>query len=105
MQGESIMAGPERAVEDAFVRWCKKNGLKARKLRELKSNGFPDRSIFIGSGMMICIEFKSPTGVLDSAQIKCIGELRDKGVPVLVTCELEEAKKFVAEWVYLEVEN
>ena len=99
------MAGPERSVEDAFVRWCKKHGLKARKLRELKSNGFPDRSIFIGSGMMICIEFKSPTGVLDSAQIKCIGELRDKGVPVLVTCELEEAKKFVAEWVYLEAEN
>lgn len=99
------MAGPERAIEDAFVRWCKKNGLKARKLRELKANGFPDRSIFIGSGMMICIEFKSPVGGLDPAQIKCIGELQDKGVPVLVTSSLEEAKKFVAEWVYLEVEN
>ena len=98
------MAGPERAIEDAFVRWCKKNGLKARKLRELKANGFPDRSIFIGSGMMICIEFKSPNGVLDSAQFKCINELQEKGIPVLVTSSLEEAKKFVSEWTYVKVE-
>lgn len=98
------MAGPERAIEDAFVRWCKKNGLKARKLRELKRNGFPDRSIFIGSGMMICIEFKSPAGVLDSAQLKCINELHEKGIPVLVTSSLEEAKKFVSEWTYVKVE-
>lgn len=99
------MAGPERAIEDAFVRWCKKNGLKARKLRELKRNGFPDRSIFIGSGMMICIEFKSPVGKLDDAQVRCIKELREDGVPVLVTSSLEEAKKFVSEWTYVKVEN
>jgi len=99
------MAGPERAIEDAFVRWCKKHGLKARKLRELKANGFPDRSIFIGSGMMICIEFKSPAGKLDDAQVRCIKELREDGVPVLVTSSLEEAKNFVSEWTYVKVEN
>lgn len=99
------MAGPERSIEDAFVRWCKKHGLKARKLRELKRNGFPDRSLFIGQGRMICIEFKSPAGDLDKAQIECIKELREDGVPVLVTSSLEEAKHFVGEWIYIKRES
>lgn len=96
------MAGPERAIEDAFVRWCKQQGLKARKLRELKRNGFPDRSVILPSGKLICIEFKAPFGVLDAAQVKCIKELRESRVPVLVTDNLEEAKQFVLNWVSLE---
>lgn len=92
------MAGPERKVEDAFVAWCwKHHKLLARKLRELKRNGFPDRSVILPDGRLVCIEFKSPTGELDIAQQSEIKLLRNAGVPVLVTSELKEAQEWLLE--------
>lgn len=92
------MAGPERSIEKSFVDWCKNtHKLVARKLREEKRNGFPDRSVILPGGRIVCIEFKAPKGDLDSAQITRIAELRADGVPVLVTSDLKEAKAWLLE--------
>ena len=92
------MAGPERKVEDSFVTWCwREHKLLARKLRDLKRNGFPDRSIVLSGGRLVCIEFKSPVGELDVAQKLEIAALRRDGVPVLVTSELKEAQQWLLE--------
>ena len=92
------MTAPENSTETAFVRWCKeKHQIKARKLLEQKSNGFPDRSIILPGGRLVCIEFKSPTGDLRPAQKLCIKELRNLDIPVLVMSDLEEAKAWLLE--------
>lgn len=92
------MAGPERKVEDAFVAWCwTHHKLLVRKLKDQKRNGFPDRSIILPGGRLVCIEFKSPTGVLDVAQKLEIAALLRDGVPVLVTSELKEAQEWLLE--------
>lgn len=92
------MPGPERKVEDAFVAWClKHHKLVARKLRDLKRNGFPDRSIILPGGRIVCVEFKSPTGALEKAQEAEIKDLLRQGVPVLITSELKEAQEWLLE--------
>jgi hypothetical protein len=90
------MAGPERSIEKSFVDWCMKaHGLTVRKLREEKRNGFPDRSIILPGGRLVCIEFKAPNGRLRPAQAIRIPELMADGVPVLVTSDLKEAKSWL----------
>lgn len=92
------MAGPEKSIESAFVDWCMStHGLTARKLREEKRNGFPDRSIILPGGRIVCIEFKAPNGSLSPIQRIRIEELRSLDVPVLVTSDLKEAKEWLLE--------
>lgn len=92
------MAGPENRIESAFVTWCReKHGIDCRKLKDAGKNFFPDRSIILPGGRIICIEFKSPDGHLSKGQERCIEELRGLGVPVLVTCDKEEAIRWLLE--------
>ena len=89
------MAGPEKRVESNFAKWCREQGLFALKLAAVGVTGFPDRSVILPGGRIICIEFKSPTGKTSKVQDQRIAALRALGVPVLVTSDCKEAKEFV----------
>ncbi len=89
------MAGPEKRVESNFARWCREQGLFCLKLAAQGVTGFPDRSIILPGGRLICIEFKSPTGKTSKVQDQRIAALRALGVPVLVTSDYNEAREFV----------
>ncbi len=89
------MAGPEKRVEAAFARWGREQGLFVLKLAAQGVTGFPDRSVILPGGRIICVEFKSPTGKTSKVQDQRISALRLLGVPVLVTSVLAEAKDFV----------
>lgn len=91
------MAGPERTTEDAFVAFCLARGVKARKLKDAGNNSWPDRSIILPGGRMVCVEFKSPAGKLSPGQVKRIEDLRALGVPVLVTADGREAQRWLLE--------
>ena len=89
------MAGPEKRVEARFARWCREQGIFALKLAAQGVTGFPDRSVILPGGKLICIEFKSPTGKTSKVQDQRIAALRALGVPVLVTSDYNEAREFV----------
>lgn len=89
------MAGPEKRVESAFAKWCRDSGMFCLKLSAQGVTGFPDRSVILPGGRIICVEFKSPTGKTSKVQDQRISALRLLGVPVLVTSVLAEAKDFV----------
>lgn len=93
------MAGPEKRVEAAFAKWGREQGLFVLKLAAQGVTGFPDRTVILPPGRMICIEFKSPTGKTSKVQDQRIAALRALGVPVLVTSDLTEAKDFVRGYV------
>lgn len=93
------MAGPEKRVEAAFAKWGREQGLFVLKLAAQGVTGFPDRTIIIPGGRLVCIEFKSPTGKTSKVQDQRIAALRTLGVPVLVTSVLAEAKDFVRGYV------
>lgn len=89
------MAGPEKRIESRFAKWCREQGLFALKLAAQGVTGFPDRSVILPGGRIICIEFKSPTGKTSKVQDQRIAALRALGVPVLVTSDFMEAREFV----------
>ena len=93
------MAGPEKRVEAAFAKWGREQGLFVLKLAAQGVTGFPDRTVILPGGKLICIEFKSPTGKTSKVQDQRIAALRALGVPVLVTSVLAEAKDFVRGYV------
>lgn len=85
------MAGPEKRVEAGFAKWCREQGLFCLKLQANGMVGFPDRSVILPGGTLVCIEFKSPTGKTSKVQDQRINALRALGVPVLVTSDKKEA--------------
>lgn len=89
------MAGPEKRVEAGFARWCREQGLFCLKLAAISMSGFPDRTVLLPGGTMVCIEFKSPTGKTSKVQDQRIAALRALGFPVLVTSDKQEAIDFV----------
>lgn len=92
------MAGPEGTIERSFVKWCRSElGLRARKLIDAGGTSWPDRTIVLPGGRIVCIEFKAPDGTTSSGQDRRIEELRLLGVPVLVTSDKEEAKRWLLE--------
>lgn len=93
------MAGPEKRVEAAFAKWGREQGLFVLKLAAQGVTGFPDRTVILPGGRLLCIEFKSPTGKTSKVQDQRIAALRALGVPVLVTSDLTEAKDFVRGYV------
>jgi hypothetical protein len=93
------MAGPEKRIEAAFAKWGRDQGLFVLKLAAQGVTGFPDRTVILPGGRLICIEFKSPTGKTSKVQDQRIAALRALGVPVLVTSELTVAKDFVKGYV------
>lgn len=93
------MAGPEKRVEAAFAKWGREQGLFVLKLSAQGVTGFPDRTVILPGGRLLCIEFKSPTGKTSKVQDQRIAALRALGVPVLVTSDLTEAKDFVRGYV------
>jgi hypothetical protein len=85
----------ESSIERAFRDWVKRDlGLKARKLVDQGEEGFPDRTIILPGGRIVCVEFKSETGHLRPGQARRIAELQGLSVPVLVTSNLREAKQW-----------
>lgn len=89
------MAGPEKRVEAGFARWCRERGLFCLKLAAISMSGFPDRTVLLPGGKMVCIEFKSPTGTTSKVQDRVIAALRALGFDVLVTSDKTEAINFV----------
>jgi hypothetical protein len=89
------MARPETRVENNFVRWCGDTGLFCLKLAGVNASGFPDRTVILPGGRLVCVEFKSERGRTTPVQDLRIATLRKLGVPVLVTSDAEEAKEFV----------
>jgi hypothetical protein len=86
----------ESSAERAFRDWVKKDlGLKARKLVDQGEDSFPDRTIILPGGRIVCIEWKSETGRLRPGQVRRIAELQGLSVPVLVTSNLQEAKQWL----------
>jgi len=93
------MAGPEKRVEAAFAKWGRDRGLFVLKLAAQGVTGFPDRTVILPGGRLVCIEFKSPAGKTSKVQDQRIAALRALGVPVLVTSVLTEAKDFVGGFI------
>jgi hypothetical protein len=89
------MAGPEKQVEAGFARWCREQGLFCLKLAAISVSGFPDRTVLLPGGVMVCIEFKSSVGRTSKVQDQRIAALRKLGFEVLVTCSKDEAIQFV----------
>jgi len=83
----------ESSIERSFVKWCKENKIKQRKIED--GEGYPDRQIFLGQGRICCIEFKRPKGKARQHQVQSHSELATQGVPTLVTSDVEEAKQWV----------
>lgn len=69
------------------------------KLAAISMSGFPDRTVLLPGGTMVCIEFKSPTGKTTKVQDQRIAALRALGFDVLVTSSKQEAIDFVKERV------
>lgn len=86
---------PETRTEQKFVDWCKENRIRQRKLQDQGEVGFPDRSVFLGTGRVVYIEFKAPDGDTSVKQDLAIEELLGLGCKVLVTDSAEEA----IEWI------
>lgn len=84
----------EKVAEKAFVKWCRENGVKQKKLIDLGASAFPDRTILLGGGKIACIEFKKVNGRDQPGQQRTADDLRDLGVPVLRTESLAEAVKW-----------
>jgi len=86
----------EKTIEQAFVRWCKREGIVQKKLADLGGSGFPDRTVFLGGGRIVCIEFKRPRGGRDQPGQKPVQQqLTDLGVPILKPNKLEDAIQWV----------
>lgn len=93
------MAVIEKRAESGFAKWCKTNGIFCLKLAAISMSGFPDRTVLLPGGTMVCIEFKSPTGKTTKVQDQRIAALRALGFDVLVTSSKQEAVDFVKERV------
>lgn len=52
--------------------------------------GMPDLCL-VGDGRMVCLEIKSRSGRLSTAQRETIGRLAEAGVPTLIVRSLDEA--------------
>lgn len=85
----------EHTVEKAFVKWCRENGITQMKLQDLGSSGYPDRTVFLGSGRTACIEFKKPKGKDQPRQVFVHQSLTTLGIPVLKTSCIKEAISWV----------
>lgn len=85
----------ESTVEKRFVDWCKDVGIVQWKLQGLGRTGFPDRTLFLGRGLVACIEFKQKGKKARPDQVRVHAELWGEGIPVLVTDSFDEAVQWV----------
>lgn len=85
----------EKTIELAFVRWCQQQNIMQMKLADLGKPGFPDRTVFLGGGRIVCIEFKKPGGRSQPRQEYVQGQLADHGIPTIKTDKLEDAIQWV----------
>ena len=83
----------EGSIERSFVDWCKKEGIVQKKLQD--GRGFPDRTVFLGSGVCIFIELKKPGGRTRPNQKAVHEELIEAGYKVLVSSDLKEVQAWV----------
>lgn len=85
----------ESTTEQRFVEWCKTVRLRQWKLQGKGRSGYPDRTVFLGGGRTCTIEFKRKKKKAQSHQSRVHDELREDGIPVLVTDSFEEAVAWV----------
>lgn len=85
----------ESTLERAFIKWCSQVGLRQKKLAINGERSYPDRTVFLGSGRICCIELKAPKGKPTEGQLRCKEWLEEEGIPVLISNNLEE----IIEWV------
>ena len=85
----------EDRIEKAFCAWCRSQGFKALKLSLNGRRGFPDRTILLGNGKIVCVELKAPGGQASAHQSNWLTTLRKYGIPCLLTDSLDDAKLFV----------
>ena len=83
----------EYQIEQAFVRWCKKNGILCLKLVALSRRGFPDRTLLLPHGVVVFLEFKQPKGRVRAHQKKYEEILKKLGFAHHYVRSVEEAKE------------
>lgn len=81
----------EKSVEQSFVRWCKRQGFLCLKLRPFIGRGFPDRTVLLGGGLCVFVEFKTAEGRLSPHQVQWLRTLNHLGYACGTAITLEEA--------------
>lgn len=81
---------PESRIEQSFARWCSQRNIPCLKVQAIGVRGFPDRLVLL-QGMVVFIEFKTPTGVLSEHQIRCHARLKSLGLEIHVCRSKQEA--------------
>lgn len=84
----------ENSIEQAFLRWCKSQGLRCEKLAST-NKGWPDRCVLLPGNKVVWIEFKTPRGVLSPQQEFTHRKMRQAGHVVHVCRSVDEAKAAV----------
>ena len=88
----------EGSIERSFVEWCENNNITQMKLLNDGGGGYPDRTVFLGGGRTCLVELKRERGGRKGArQKRVIPQLRELGMDVLVSGDLEEVKRWVLE--------
>lgn len=88
------MSNPETRIEQAFARWCSRNGHRCVKLIAAGQSGFPDRTVFTSDGRIVFLEFKQPDGRLSKQQVQWAAFL-GRHWPMFVVTSVEEAKEAI----------
>lgn len=78
----------EKDIENAFVRWCRGQGIKTVKPQV---PSWPDRFVFMHDGTLALIEFKRPGKHLTPNQFAVKSALRVLGFEVHVCHSKQEA--------------
>lgn len=83
----------ERAIESKVCQYAKANGFLEYKLTS-PTNGLPDR-MFIKSGLIFFIEFKSSTGALSTVQRYHIQRIAEHGGVVYVINNVDDGRNLI----------
>ena len=92
------MPGPEKTIENEFVRHVHGFNAFALKLAIISGSGFPDRTVFVRGGHIAFYEFKAPGKKARPLQTFWHNRLRTFGFKVEVFDDSEKAIKNFDRW-------
>jgi Holliday junction resolvase len=81
----------ESTIERAVCEYAKANGCLVLKLAGPNQKGQPDR-MFIRDGVVLFIEFKSPSKKPTALQLKWLADLHEQGMAVAWCDDIERGK-------------
>lgn len=81
----------EKQIQKNVLRFCKTNGILARKLNAESHRGWPDLVCVLPNGKVHFLEIKTPEGRLSKLQRRTIQELKNNNANVHVIRSIEEA--------------